>query len=125
MVVVVIRTSLTVSYMNLLLKEVFYFMEFKHVYMGRNSDGRDEYDCTIINVYGIDVGHCKYYKPNVYDEVVIIEFIDIGYEHRRRGYATMAVKDLQSRYELKWDYRFSEVGRKWYDGLLKKGVISV
>ena len=56
---------------------------------------------------------------------VIIEFIDIGYEHRRRGYATMAVKDLQSRYELKWDYRFSEVGRKWYDGLLKKGVISV
>jgi hypothetical protein len=35
------------------------------------------------------------------------------------------VRELQSRYELKWDYRFSEVGRKWYDGMLKKGVISV
>lgn len=125
MVVVVIRTSLTVSYLNLLLNVVFYFMEFKHVYMGRNSDSRDEYDCTIINVSGDEVGHCKYYKPNVYDEVVIIEFINIGYEHRRRGYATMVVGELQSRYKLKWDYRFSEVGRKWYDGLLKKGVISV
>ena len=100
-------------------------MEFKHIYMGRNSDGRDEYDCTITNVSGDVVGHCKYYKPNVYDEVVIIEFINIGYEHRRRGYATMVVGELQSRYKLKWDYRFSEVGRKWYDGLLKKGVISV
>jgi hypothetical protein len=100
-------------------------MVFKHVYMGRNSEDRDEYVCTIVNNNGHDVGHCKYYKPNVYDEIVIIEFINIRYEHRRRGYATAMVKELQSRYELKWDYRFSEVGRKWYDGLLKKQVISV
>jgi len=100
-------------------------MEFKHVYMGTNCEGRDEYVCTIINVSGDDVGHCKYYKPNVYDSIVIIEFINIRYEHRRRGYATVMVRELQSRYELKWDHRFSEVGRKWYDGMLKKGVISV
>ncbi len=103
----------------------FCFMKFAHVYMGRNSEDRDEYVCTIINKHGVDVGHCKYYKPNVYDEVVIIEFINIVYEHRRRGYGTAMVKELQSRYELKWDYRFSETGRKWYDGMLKKQVISV
>lgn len=101
----------------------FLFMRFDHVYMGTSPEGRDEYVCSIINNKN-DVGHCKYYKPNVYDEVVIIEFINIKYEHRRRGYATAMVKDLQSRYKLKWDYRFSEVGRKWYDALIKKGVVS-
>jgi len=100
-------------------------MVFKHVYMGTSSEGIEEYSCTIINKHGHVVGHCKYYKPNVYDEVVMIECIHIAYEHRRNGYATDMVKDLQSRYELKWDYRFSEMGRKWYDGLLKKQVISV
>ena len=100
-------------------------MEFKHVYMGVNSDGRDEYVCNIINKNRHDVGHCKYYKTDGCDDVVIIEFINISYEHRRRGYATTMVQELQRRYELKWDHRFSEVGRKWYDGMLKKGVISV
>ena len=100
-------------------------MKFDHVYMGTSTEGREEYSCTIINNRGDDVGHCKYYRPNVYDEVVIIEFINIRYEHRRRGYGTAMVKELQSRYELKWDYRFSETGRKWYDGLIKKQVISV
>ena len=42
--------------------------------MGRNSEDRDEYACTIVNNNGHDVGHCKYYKPNEYDEIVIIEF---------------------------------------------------
>ena len=92
--------------------------------MGRSPEDRDEYSCTIINNNGDNVGHCKYYKPNIYDEVAIIEFINIKYEHRRRGYATLMVKELQRMYTLKWDYRFSEVGRKWYDGMLKKGVIS-
>jgi RimJ/RimL family protein N-acetyltransferase len=103
----------------------FCFMEFKHVYMGRTSEGKDEYSCNIINNKDDVVGYCKYYKPyEERDEVVIIEFINIRYEHRRRGYATKMVKELQSKYTLKWDYRFSEVGRKWYDGLIKKGVIS-
>ena len=84
----------------------------------------DEYSCNIINDKNNTVGYCKYYRPNIYDEVAIIEFINIGYEHRRRGYATAMVKELQSKYELKWDYRFSEVGRKWYDALIKKGVIN-
>jgi hypothetical protein len=99
-------------------------MYFKHTYIGVNSDDRDEYACSIINKYGVAVGYCKYYRPNIYDEVVIIEFIDIVYEHRRQGYATAMVCELQNKYELKWDYRFSEVGRKWYDALLKKQVIS-
>jgi hypothetical protein len=34
------------------------------------------------------------------------------------------VKELQSRYILRWDYRFSEIGRKWYDGLIKKQIIT-
>ena len=103
----------------------FLFMRFDHVYMGTSPEGRDEYVCSIINNKNDVVGHCKYYKIGEETEEVIIEFINIGYEHRRRGYATDMVKELQSRYELKWDYRFSEVGRKWYDGLIKKGVISV
>ena len=102
----------------------FCFMEFKHVYMGSSSEGRDEYSCTIIDNNKNDVGHCKYYKPNIYDEVVIIEFINIKYEHRRRGHATALVKELQRMYTLKWDYRFSETGKKWYDALIKKGVVS-
>ena len=92
--------------------------------MGETPYGVAEYSCTIINNRNDVVGHCKYYKLSEETEEVIIEFINIGYEHRRRGYATAMVKELQSRYELKWDYRFSEVGRKWYDGMLKKGVIS-
>ena len=58
------------------------------------------------------------------DDVVYIEFINIGYEHRRRGYATKMVKELQSKFTLKWDGRLSEVGKLWYGSLLKSGIIS-
>ena len=92
--------------------------------MGRNPDGVDEYSCTLINNRNDTVGYCKYYKLSEETEEVVIEFINIVYEHRRRGYATDMVKELQSMYTLKWDYRFSEVGRKWYDALIKKGVVS-
>ena len=93
--------------------------------MGKTPEGVEEYSCSIINNKNDTVGHCKYYKPyEDENDVVIIEFINIGYEHRRRGYATKMVNELQSRYKLKWDNRFSEVGKKWYDGLIKKGVIS-
>ena len=88
-----------------------------------STESREEYTCNIVNNFGNVVGQCKYYKTNIEDEDVFIEFINIGYEHRRRGYATAMVVELQRRYNLKWDYRFSEVGRKWYDGLIKKGVI--
>jgi hypothetical protein len=98
-------------------------MKFIHTYLGYNNN-RDEYNCEILK-NNSSVGFCKYYKNNSYDEIVCIEFINICYEHRRGGYATMMVKELQRRYTLKWDYRFSEEGRKWYDGMLKKGVISV
>jgi len=97
-------------------------MEFVHTYLGVDNN-REEYSCEIFNKNKVNVGYCKYYKPNIYEDVIYIEFINIGYEHRRRGYATAMVVELQRRYNLKWDYRFSEVGRKWYDGLIKKGVI--
>jgi|TARA_R110000868_G_scaffold139573_2_gene354546 hypothetical protein len=98
-------------------------MEFIHTYLGYNNN-RDEYNCEILNEIKNPVGFCKYYKSNSYDDIVCIEFVNIGYEHRRRGYATMMVKELQRMYTLKWDYRFSEIGRKWYDGMLKKEVIT-
>jgi len=72
-------------------------MEFIHTYLGYNNN-RDEYNCEILNNKKNSVGFCKYYKNNSYDEIVCIEFINIRYEHRRRGYATALVKELQSRY---------------------------
>ena len=99
-------------------------MVFKHVYLGKNHHGVDEYSCSVINNKNDFIGYCKYYKPYEYTDDVYIEFIDIRYEHRRRGYATSMVLDLQSRYVLKWDGRFSEVGKLWYKNLIKKGVIT-
>ena len=100
-------------------------MKFSHQYLGYESEEqRDIFSCNILDDFGKSLGHCKYYKTDGCDDVVIIEFINISYVHRRRGYATTMVQELQRRYELKWDHRFSEVGRKWYEGLLKKQVIS-
>lgn len=58
-------------------------MVFKHVYMGKTEGGVDEYCCTIINNRNDVVGNCKYYKLSEETEEVIIEFINITYEHRR------------------------------------------
>ena len=77
---------------------------------------RDEYLCNIYNIKNTLVGYCKYYTGDFIIEphVVYIEFINITYEYRRRGYGTKLVKELMSKYELKWDNRFSEDGKKWY-----------
>jgi hypothetical protein len=99
-------------------------MEFVHVYLGSTKEGQMEYNCTILNKEKRVVGNCKYYKNDESDDIVFIEFINIGYEHRRRGYATSMVKELNSKYTLKWDGRFSEVGKLWYNSLLKSGIIS-
>lgn len=97
-------------------------MEFVHTYLG-DANKREEYSCEIFNKNKVNVGYCKYYKPNIYEDIVYIEFINIKYEHRRRGYATATVLELNKRYTLNWDHRFSKIGKKWYEGLLKKGVI--
>jgi len=99
-------------------------MKFKHQYLGYESEEqRDLYSCNILDDYGVHVGFCKYYKPLLEFETVYIEFINIIYEHRRRGHATAMVKELQRMYYLKWDGRLSTDGRKWYNSLMERQIV--
>ena len=96
-------------------------MYFDHSFL---LDDGDTYLCRIYDEEKW-VGHCKYYRiQEEYDEVCI-EYIHIDEKYRMRGYATAMVKELQSKYGLRWDYSFTVEGRKWYDALVKKGVVSV
>ena len=99
-------------------------MKFNHQYLGYDSEEkRDLYSCNIIDDYGINVGFCKYYKPLLEFETVYIEFINIKYEYRRRGYGTEMVEELQRKYYLKWDGRLSTDGRKWYNSLVERQIV--
>ena len=99
-------------------------MKFNHQYLGYDSEEkRDLYSCNIIDDYGVNVGFCKYYKPLLEFETVYIEFINIKYEYRRRGYATALVEELQRKYYLKWDGRLSTDGRKWYNSLVERQIV--
>ena len=99
-------------------------MKFNHSYLGyENDEKRDVFSCNISDDYCVPLGYCKYYKPLLEFETVYIEFINIHYEHRRKGYATAMVKELQKRYELKWDGRLSSVGRKWYNSLVERKIV--
>lgn len=99
-------------------------MKFSHQYLGYESeDQRDIFCCNITDDYGKPLGHCKYYRPLLEFETVYIEFINIHYGCRRRGYATAMVKELQKKYYLKWDGRLSEDGRKWYNSLVERQIV--
>ena len=99
-------------------------MKFNHQYLGYDSEEkRDLYSCNIIDDYGVNVGFCKYYKPLLEFETVYIEFINIKYEYRRRGYGTEMVEELQRKYYLKWDGRLSTDGRKWYNSLVERQIV--
>ena len=99
-------------------------MKFNHQYLGYDSEEkRDLYSCNIIDNYGVNVGFCKYYKPLLEFETVYIEFININYEYRRRGYGTEMVEELQRKYYLKWDGRLSTDGRKWYNSLVERQIV--
>jgi ribosomal protein S18 acetylase RimI-like enzyme len=98
-------------------------MRFEHVYLTDSFD-REEYMCDIINAFENKVGFCKYYKNNLYDNIVYIEYICINDDEQRKGYATELVKELSKRYQLGWDHRFTEKGRMWYNGLIKKSIIN-
>ena len=99
-------------------------MKFTHQYLGYDSEEkRDLYSCNIIDDYGVNVGFCKYYKPLLEFETVYIEFININYEYRRRGYGTEMVEELQRKYYLKWDGRLSTDGRKWYNSLVERQIV--
>lgn len=99
-------------------------MKFDHynLYSHRN-DFQTEYLCDIYNNVDKLVGYCKYYTNDVSSDLVCIEFIYINENERRNGYATEMVKELSKKYQLVWDYRFTECGKLWYDGLIKKCII--
>ena len=100
-------------------------LTFEHKFIG-SSDIQYDYCCNIYdNLLGDDkfVGYCKYYKEYFLDMQVYIEFIFIKHEHRYKGYATAMVEELQSKYELLWDGRFTREGREWYEKLIKKGIV--
>ena len=99
-------------------------MKFSHQYLGYESEEqRDIFSCNILDDFGKSLGHCKYYKPLLEFETVYIEFININYDCRRRGYATAMVKELQRFNNLKWDGRLSVDGRKWYNSLMERQMV--
>jgi RimJ/RimL family protein N-acetyltransferase len=99
-------------------------MRFNHQYLGYEpEDQRDIYTCNITDDYGLPLGYCKYYKPMYEFDIVYIEYIQIYFEHRRHGYATEMVKELQKSHTLKWNGRFSSEGRKWYNSLMERQLI--
>lgn len=99
-------------------------MKFSHQYLGYESEEqRDIFSCNILDDFGKSLGHCKYYKPLLEFETVYIEFININYDCRRRGYATAMVKELQRLHYLKWDGRLSVDGRNWYESLMERQIV--
>lgn len=99
-------------------------MKFEHIYLSDSYD-REEYLCNIIDDYNKNVGYCKYYKLNSYDDTVYIEYIFINEDDRRKKYATQMVIELNKNHKLEWDYRFTKIGRHWYNGLIKNGIIVI
>ena len=77
-------------------------VRFDHKSLGYNNDeDRMEYSCDIYGQYNkINkcVGYCKYYSIEPDRETVYIEFINILFNHRRRGYATKMIQELLKKY---------------------------
>lgn len=102
-------------------------VRFDHKSLGYNNDeDRMEYACDIYGQYNkINkcVGYCKYYSIEPDRETVYIEFINISFNHRRRGYATKMVHELLKKYSLQWDYKFTKDGRQWFESLIDRNII--
>jgi len=98
-------------------------IRFEHIFM-EGSPYKNEYYCNIYN-WDVQVGYCKYYKSNNKYNSVYIDYIKINKEHRRKGYATEMVKELQTKYTLLWEYSFTQIGRKWFDMLIKRKIINL
>lgn len=102
-------------------------VKFVHKYLGYNDDlDHKEYCCDIygqVNNHSKCVGYCKYYSVGFENNIVYIEFINISYNHRRRGYGTALVKELLKKYNLNWDYKFTKEGRLWYESLVNRNII--
>lgn len=96
-------------------------MQFSYRYFGEYGN-KQEYCCDL---YDNDnwIGYCKYYNPSIEHNDAYIEYINIHEPFRRKGYATALLKELLCKYDIKWDYRFTEDGRLWYESLIKKQII--
>lgn len=92
-------------------------VRFKHSTVGIN-----DYYCTILND-NEKVGYCKYRIDNDWSNDIYISFIFINENKRRLGFGTKLVKELKSKYNLLWDYRFTAIGRKWYESLIEFEII--
>lgn len=97
-------------------------MRFEHSLI-ESAKYKDEYYCNIINDLGVSVGFCKYCRDNIDYGAVYIEYITIYTEHRRKGYATLMVKELMTKYRLHWDYSFTQEGRLWYQKLIDRKIL--
>lgn len=101
--------------------------KFEHKYIGYNEDlDHKEYCCDIygyVNNHWKCIGYCKYYSVGQDDDIVYIEFINISYNYRRRGYGTEMVKELLKKYTLYWDYKFTKEGRQWFESLISQKII--
>ena len=102
-------------------------VRFDHKSLGYNNDeDRMEYSCDIYGQYNkINkcVGYCKYYSIEPDRETVYIEFINILFNHRRRGYATKMIQELLKKYSLQCDYKFTKDGRQWFESLIDRNII--
>lgn len=94
---------------------------FKHSLLNIFED-TEEYYCSIL-FNNKSIGYCKYCKKDYHYNTVYIEFIYIEPSHRKMGFATAMVKELQSKFQLDWDLRFTDLGREWYDHLVDKKII--
>lgn len=95
---------------------------FKHSLLN-TFDDKEEYICNIF-FNDKSVGYCKYCKKDLVYNIVYIEFIYIDPLYRKMGFATAMVKELQSKFKLDWDYRFTEQGREWYERLVEKKIVT-
>lgn len=98
---------------------------FEHKYLGYNEIYH-EYYCDMIDDSRNDkyVGYCKYSKEYYLDNYVVIEYITVKPEYRRMGYGTKLIQEILTKYKILWDGRFTDQGRLFYDGLVKKRIIS-
>ena len=69
------------------------------------------------------IGYCIH-SVDDYNRATIA-YIKVFGKYRRQGIATSAIKELLSKYtQLIWDYKFTDVGRKWFDALIKNNIIT-
>jgi GNAT superfamily N-acetyltransferase len=92
-------------------------MKFKEKFMMYDFES-DSNLYTLSLIDGINyVGRIDFSKKH---NVITIVFIFVDGIHRRKGYATKMLSELNRKYNIEWDGRFTEIGRKFYESFYKK-----